>query len=740
MRSIILLAVIGLTTITARAESENAMPAKLPQHHEYQRTIRQFLATLQVDDFDHRVTEPITMPVKFDDMEELYRNWVMSLDVQPVIGSKRGYPSVSSPPRLFLLSSIEGGEQVMVPPIWPKPLSWLATWDFDGNPYREKQAAEALKLRAFVHCAVSLMMLDQQLEFEPDKGGNRPDWLSPSVIQFAYPYARIKDVLPKHVRGAYEVGLRKMGERLLDWDVKREEIKLDMFAVAAVWHVSRALEDPEFSAKAEAYARRLLTSDEFVHPAGYFVERGGPDVGYGGIAGYAIQWVALGGDWPIAQQTIDRWYRLRAHLVLPDPDGSWFGPTHFNTRLGQDAYRSQWDWGFRDYAGSLVSDHVVWQTKLPSKDEMLAGVARRVGMLNQAIQENPRTRENGKLRHLTNDELKCLPWQFRLWPSFNFPVVTNPGHDYYRAGAYQHRHELETSNSPMLRSPYQRDETFVRDFAHAFTAVRKPGYACILHTGPVGRHTPNSAVFKFSGPYGLGGGQLSAFWTPSTGSVILGRRGGMHWDATIDKVEQWRLWPIHAVSGTRPGGGVFTSARILDPAVESSLDEQGGKVRVGGVIQRECLEQGKVLDGRLTYEREFTIHEDSLHVQTSLASTGQDVIAELYDTIPVFLRELRKQSKAKPTTIEFEVEKKFSAATAEWTDRVRAIRLQRFDGSVQITFDRPRRVRLSDVDWSDSYISRATCRNILIDLLDGQSPAVPRSVGVGYTIASVRGE
>jgi hypothetical protein len=448
--------------------------------------------------------------------------------------------------------------------------------------------------------------------------------------------------------------------------------------------------------------------------------------------------VALGGDWPFARQTIDRWYRLRSHLALPDPDGFWVGPTHFNTRLGQDAYRRQWNWGFRDHAGGLVSDHAVWLTKLPTKEEMLAGVARRVSMFNHAIQENPRMRENGKLRHLTNDELKSHPWQFRLWPSYNFPVVTNPAYDYYPARSYKHRLELQTSNSPMLKSPYERGESFVRDFAKAFTAVCKPNYACILHTGPIGRHTPNSAVFKFSGPYGLGGGQLSAFWTPNTGSVILGRRGGMHWDATINKVEEWRLWPIHAVSGRRPEGGVFTSARILDPQVDSSLDEQGGTVHVRGVMQRECLGQGKVLDGRLGCERVFSIQSEGIHVQTSLASTGQDVIEELYETIPVFLRELRNQSKAKPTVIEFQVDKKFAAATTDWSKGVTAIRLQRFDGSVLITFDQPQRVRLSDKDWSDTYMSRASCRNILIDLLDGQSLAVPRNVRIGYTISAAR--
>ena len=88
MRSIVCIALAGFLATTGRAESDT--PAKLPQHHEYQRTLRGFLSTLKEADFDHGVVEPITMPAELDDMEELYRNWLMSLDVQPVIVENGG--------------------------------------------------------------------------------------------------------------------------------------------------------------------------------------------------------------------------------------------------------------------------------------------------------------------------------------------------------------------------------------------------------------------------------------------------------------------------------------------------------------------------------------------------------------------------------------------------------------------------------------------------------------------------
>src|SRR5205814_8760950 len=70
---------------------------------------------------------------------------------------------------------------------------------------------------------------------------------------------------------------------------------------------------------------------------------------------------------------------------------------------------------------------------------------------------------------------------------------------------------------------------------------------------------PGDGLAQFKGPLGLGGGQLSAFWTPTTYSIILGRRAGMGWDATKDNVAEWRLWPIHAVSGCTPRSEEHTS-------------------------------------------------------------------------------------------------------------------------------------------------------------------------------------
>jgi hypothetical protein len=72
-------------------------------------------------------------------------------------------------------------------------------------------------------------------------------------------------------------------------------------------------------------------------------------------------------------------------------------------------------------------------------------------------------------------------------------------------------------------------------------------------------------------------------------------------------------------------------------------------------------------------------------------------------------------------------------ASADWAEGVAAVRLTRFTGSVIITFDWPRRLKLAPEEWADTYLSKATCRNLLIDLLENKDqPKVLRLPTVSY--------
>lgn len=713
----------------------------LPTEHAYQKTLRQYLASLTAKDFEHGVTAKITAPKDAMDVEEQYRHWMLGRMIQPLMGTKRGMPAFNAPGKVFTLAAIETSEGVVQPPVWPETVAFLVNWNNPGNPYHNSRAA---KLRAFVTMCIHLSMVDDELEHAPETIGSRSDRFAGTLIMLAYPYPVVKDAVPDSVRQAYEMGLRKMGRRVLDWGPKGEDPQMDLVAPVALWYTARALGDKEFGKDAEAYARRLYTDETYFNRAGYFVDRGGIDLGYAGQSNFLAVWTALATDWPFVKDAVDRTYRLRAHLCLPEPDGVFSGPSHFHTRYSADASRDQWAWsGYRDTAASWVTDEAAYLTKLPPTESLANAIAERANAFQGQINENPIKRGNGSAAapyaNFKNEELTGFPYKFRLWQSWNFPTTVSYAFDHYPAGAYAHRVKLEKENSPFLKSPFERGGNFIRAFEKSFTVTKQPGYAAILHTGPVGAPEMDSGFTELLGPYGFGGGQLSAFWTPATGSVLLGRRGGMTKKDNFDKLEDWQRWPLHAVSGKKLDGKVFTSARIRRPNVTNDLGPDLGVTRVSGVIPQAMLGQTRVLEGHLRYARTFTIERGSLKVETKLDSTGQDTIAELYETLPVFLRDTAQQAKATPTSIQFQAAGKWSPASVVWVEEVSAIRLSRFAGAVEITFDRPRRVKLADSDWIDPYLSKASCRNVLIDLMENRDqPRVLTSASVGYRIQAVK--
>ena len=697
----------------------------LPQDHEYQRALRNYMATLTEKDFDHGVVGklPLDTPTS-QDPEYLYRQYILTMMHQPLVGTKRGTPAVNAPPGLFVLSAFETPKGIMQLPVWPETLIAFTQWDYPGNLYRDNRG---LKLRAFVGAAAWMILFDNFAELNDSKVPPpiRPDWHGYNPVFFAAPYPGFKDVLPPEVQKAYETGLKKVGERILGWGCRGESCENDLMAPLGLAYISRAINDPAFTKAVEERARMICTEPTYFHPAGYWVERGGIDTGFGGTANLYATWIALLTDWPFAREAVERAYRLRGHLIFPEPDGKLVGPGHFNSRLGSTVACDQFACeGARDVAASMVTDEAAWFVKMPSAEVLKAAPSRRAYEFNEDMGENPRVVENGVARYIRNDEIKnAYPWKLRMWMTYNFPISLNPGYEFYRKGAFAHRQELEKKNSPMLKSPYLRGENFIRDFAKAFVATRQPGFAAVLHTGPIGGQSPDDNKAQFKGPMGLGGGQLSAFWTPETGSVILGLRSGMSHDKSYDVLEAWRTWPVHAVSGATAEGTFFTSARIQEPDV--TVDIQGNKasVKVAGVVPASIVGQEKAVAGKYNYARSFTIDDKGVGVETTVSGDGKEKVAELYETLPVYLRDVEHQAQQVPTAIEFQVGGKWAPATDQYAEKVQAVRLTRFNGAVVVTFDKPRRVKLSPADWADTWFTKANCRNVLIDLLEsGDKP------------------
>jgi len=673
---------------------------KLPAQHGYQEQLRSYIGSLEVRDFALGRPGDIRLPTGRGQELQLY---VLSL-LQPPYGSPEP-DAIVARPEVFTLASIEGNAgHVAVACTGGESAAWLAQWDYTGNPYRDSRP---LKRRAFVVAAVDLLMHDALHE---QGKARRSDFLGGTLISLAYTYLHVKDVLPAEVRAAYETGLKRMVKKLEKWGPVGTMTDMDLFAAVSLWYAAKAMpDDADVARIAEAYARRLFTGPRFFHPAGYFVDHGCFDTSYNGISLYFTSWAAVISDWEFADQALARAYRLRSHLGLPDPDGNLFGPSHMSSRTSACPPWDQWNWPQRHVAAAMVSDEAFSAVPLPEEP---AALKRSAAQAVKALNEQLTPARN----------IRRKAWKEDHWTRFPHAALDGINGEWF-----SRLRAMQRGGSPLLRSPFHREETFIREFEGAFTVARKDGYGAVVHYGPI------SSKGAGKSPYGFGGGCLSAFWTPQTGTVVLGRRRGSQ-GGKADTFDEWRAWPVHAVSGVTPGGGVFSSARIAGAVAKTSTREERGFIKVEGVMPMRNVAQGEVLKERIDYTRRFQVDGDRLGVRTELKLWGPVAMAELYEVVPVFLREERVQEDVADTQIEFQVGTRWQPATGRVREGVKAIRLTRFKGSVVVALDRPRGVKLSPGKWLDGYQSQVACRNILIDLRDELADDTPQEVVVTWQI------
>ena len=664
------------------------LPLKhLPQEHAYQRDLREFLGSLEAKDF---ALEPREFTIAAPDQpEEQFRLWLLTLNL-PAVGA------AALPPDAFLLSSLESQEGLALPatPAECQMLAWLAHWDHPGNPHR---GSRALKLRALALAIVDLVMLDYLYEHDP-QGADRADFLGGNLIWIGYTSKCCRDVLPEKARAALDAGLKKHVERISQWGPRGAMTDMDLFAAVGVRYVADAVGGAEINQRAEAYARRLFTEERFFHPAGYFVDVGCFDTSYNGISLYFATWAALASDWPFARDAVDRAHRLRAHLCLPDPDGTLFGPSHMSSRTSADPPRDQWNFPQRPQAAAMVTDEALPLASLPAPAALAAAPARVAAHFNDLL---------GKPR-----QVQLSPWKEMHWSgAFNF------AYEHYRAGYYPRRLQLEREGSPLAKPLYERNDRFVRQFDNALVVARYDDFAAVLHTGPIR-----------GWPHGFGGGQLSAFWTPAAGSTVVGRRRGMQ-GSVVDSLDEWRMWPVHALSGVTADGELVTSTAITEPRLQSQIADNTADVVVSGAIPTK---EGHPAPD---YERRFLLKPSGLSIRTTLKAAAPIKFGELYETLPLLLHEASRVKEAQ-VKIDLQIADRWVPATVEPQAKVSAVRVERFGGAMVLTFDRPRVVRLSPRDWTDGFQTQATCRTLLIDLLDGGGSQSIESAAIEYTLSA----
>ncbi|MDP6356514.1 MAG: hypothetical protein QF473_15490, partial [Planctomycetota bacterium] len=216
------------------------------------------------------------------------------------------------------------------------------------------------------------------------------------------------------------------------------------------------------------------------------------------------------------------------------------------------------------------------------------------------------------------------------------------------------------------------------------------------------------------------------------------------------------VWPTHHLWGRDEAGKAFSSARNWRVYPHYDDDENTESVFLRGTIglmdSWRSTEPGCTVD-MVNYSRLFKKTETGISVSSEFRTPHRrTTVSELWETIPVFLRDGRAQKHLKDARIELHSEGEWitlpaaemkearkgvlrrSAVGKDYskTDR---IRIARFGKSVDIVLGRAMVLRDGGIMQCD-YQSGNRLRVLHIDLIDGDGKAVeiPRCVRSGFSV------
>ena len=596
--------------------------------------------------------------------------------------------------------------------------AFFADWNYEGNPHYNSRS---VKLRAFVAAAIDMMMMDQA----HDEGdGDRSDFLGGQLIQWAYAYKVAKDVLPDEAKEAFEDGLIRMFEKLEKWGPTGIHADMDTRAAPGVLYVAESVESEDLSKRAYDYIDTIL--DRHFKPAGYIDHGGAYDASYNGISLYHLTWAAYMSEYPPLVEALEKMVKLKSHLTLPDPDGDRNTPHHSNSSSPSDAAGDQWTTHFRNAGIAGLVDGVGELALLGSENivnasTMLENMEYRAGLIN-----------GSSGREDFDAPISGGPgqWKREHWTETHFNAIALN----YKKGHYS---KLRSAGDQELKLPFERKNNFVESFDDKFLVAKQDGYGTILFNDRLSWWTKEGQTEKLNG---FGGGNLSAFWTPKTGTVLLGVARGTRFGG--HDLDDWAMWPVHALSGETENGRAFSSALQRHPEATYDLGNNPPIVTMEGNLANTYSDPTNGLQGTVKYKRKFSLEQGGINVTTMVmvdstnAADSKNKINQLYEILPVFLRDESTQSNDQITTIEFEVNGNWQSASTT-LKRASRIRLNRFGEEVMIQFSQPRNVKLSP---EDLYInidnnSGPHIRNIMIDLLDTENkPAILKDQLVTYKI------
>lgn len=602
--------------------------------------------------------------------------------------------------------------------------AWLTQWGMPGNGFH---SSKPQFLRAFAFTAADLMLTAKR--YVSDSA--RDVWIWPSLPYHGYVgivarqgHYLESNELEQCALAAYDLGtrelLRKAGEFAPTW---RHDPNGDMVAmgIRGLAYIADSLGDPAATETAHMAAADLIANN--ANPEGgywdHFSCDGCYDAQYEGTTLIAIREAALASGWSEVRGNVENLLHTVAYLTLPEPGGELYGPSHFSPATA-DPPPFAMSLGVAQVPNLEFGDDGVYamftepdgtQITWPTLAQMRTDLTNWIGTLAPTGTNTFDATNQG--------------WSASDHYSYGMPNFVQ-----YRTSWYDQVAGLAAApTDPRRLPPFARPASFVEQISTDFVSVKLGNTGVIIHTGNVSTDAD---------PHGFGGGELSAFWTASTGSTILGwSRGGQNprpntWSGS-NAWDGWRNHLAHALVGVR-SGQPFSSARLTSVTKSTTVGASSAMVSVSGDLNTNQSDPGNVLTAALNYSRVFEVGmaaaTDGVRVTTSVGALPASV-TELYEILPLFDHGYSERPPGESSThcpddgmvslslasVAFmQGSTAVNPTAGSAVDNVTSIVMTRFGHTTIITLDSARTVTLGPTSCTTYQQWQPVGRNILISM------------------------
>jgi PKD repeat protein len=620
-----------------------------------------------------------------------------------------------------------------------------------GNPYYQDPK---VCRRALVATAVDMLM--QHQEWEAEDVNNRSDFLGGQMNAWAYAYAECKYVLDSTTqRWGFEEGFAVMIDLMRQWGPVGVNANMDTRAVSAAAHVYMATNDASIKDRAIRLVRSLVfgcetctletySGEAIWKEAGYVAEYNGPETTYNGVSLlHFLEAYSLTQDvpeWSFMEEPVLRMIEFKIYQYFKDPTttepfpvGYFDGPAGYAGRTGDSYVYDQRDRPWREVVAAALhpTEKALFRDlKAPQSGARgyVFGANDPAGWIDTAIQWWNGSPGGGFPCICTQDTSTPAAWSHDHWPT-----------DYYyeppNANWYAQMEQMVGANDPKVLTPFERSTSFSKVFDDEFWAYKNSDGT--RQFGWFVEHVPRQW------PYAAWtGGSLQTFWTKNSGIIIMSKHNKSGDDSrSYDIIDRWGA---HHVWGRLTGGGSFSNATWNDngkPVVDvSHLTGGTPYVTVRSGFQNNS---GNGLDttAALVATR-FNAIANGIQITRTIKSNQSLQVTELWESLPVYLRDVEAESFMQETSIEYWDGSAWRAVGTSAVGTTK-LRLGRNYGSgpqyVYVRFQEQRNVKLSSSAWVGTYQTSNALRTVHISLLQGSGAVPLPAASITYSITTTDG-